>query len=83
MRRASRTVSARIHRLVGQLNAVEEMLANKRTCADVLTQIGAIRAGIEGVSAIVFQRELERLRQNRRVTSDDIAKLTALFTKTT
>lgn len=83
MRRASRTVNARIHKLVGQLEAIEVMLNHRRPCADVLTQVGAVRAGLEGVAAIIFQRELERIRKNKTVTSDEIAKLTNLFSKTT
>ncbi len=76
-------MTARIHRLIGQLKAIEVMVAKKRSCAEILNQIAAVRAGIETIGAIVFQRELERLRTNRRVTSEDIAKLTKLFSKTT
>jgi DNA-binding FrmR family transcriptional regulator len=83
MRRASRTVTARIHRLSGQLNAVETMLRQRRTCADVLQQLSAVRAGLEQVAGIVFQTELQKLSAKKKLTSADVAKLTQLFTKTT
>lgn len=83
MRRASRTVTARIHRLVGQLNAIETMVVNKRSCTEILSQVAAVRAGVESVAGIVFQRELERLANSRKVTPGEIAKLTKLFSQIT
>lgn len=83
MRRASRTVTARIHRLSGQLTAVETMLRQRRTCTDVLQQLSAIRAGLENVASIVFQTELQKLSAKKKLTPADVAKLTQLFSKTT
>lgn len=82
MRRASRTVTARIHRLSGQLSAVETMLQNRRACADVLQQLIAVRAGLENVASIILQTELQKLAAKKRLTDRDIEKLTQLFTKT-
>lgn len=83
MTKASRTLSARIHRLQGQLSAVEKMIRGKRSCTDVLHQISAVRAGVEQVAGIVFQRELERLARQRTIHQSDLQKLTRLFSKTT
>lgn len=83
MRRASRTVNARIHRLAGQLAAIESMLRQRRSCADVLHQIGAIRAGLDQVAAIVFQTELQKLAAKKRLTASDIDKLSKAFHSTT
>lgn len=83
MRRASRTVNARIHRLAGQLNAIESMLRQRRTCSDVLNQIGAVRAGLEQVAVIVFQTELQKLAAKKRLTAADVTKLSQAFSKTT
>lgn len=81
MRRASRTVTARIHRLTGQLEAIETMLLKKRSCAEVLAQINAVRAGLEQVAAIVFEIELQKLSVRKRLQQKDIEKLTHAFTQ--
>lgn len=83
MRRASRTVTARIHRLAGQLSAIEAMLQRKRSCADVLHQISAVRAGLEQVAVIVFQTELQKLAAKKKLTEAELAKLSQAFSKTT
>lgn len=83
MRRASRTVSARIHRLSGQLNAVESMLRHRRSCSDVLNQISAVRAGLEQVAVIVFQTELQKLSAKKKLTTADVQRLSHVFSKTT
>lgn len=82
MRRASRTVTARIHRLSGQLQAVETMLRRKRSCAEVLNQISAVRAGLEQVAVIVFQTELQKLLSRRKLSESEVAKLSQAFSKT-
>lgn len=83
MRRASRTVNARIHRLAGQLNAVEAMLRQRRNCADVLNQISAVRAGLEQVAVIVFQTELQKLSAKKKLSATDVQRLSQAFSKTT
>jgi len=60
MRQASRTINARIHKLSGQLQAIEEMVNTKRSCTDVLNQISAIRAGLEQLAGILFEREIRK-----------------------
>lgn len=83
MRKASRTVTARIHRLTGQLQAIEAMLMSKRSCDEVLNQISAVRAGLEQVAVIVFQRELQRLAAKKKLSPNDIERLSQAFSKTT
>lgn len=83
MRRASRTVNARLHRLSGQLLAVETMLRQRRDCTEVLNQIGAVRAGLEQVALIVFQTELQKLSARKTLSGNDVNRLTQIFSKTT
>lgn len=83
MRRASRTVTARIHRLNGQLVAIESMLQQRRSCSDVLNQISAVRAGLEQVAVIVFQTELQKLAAKKKLTAADVDQLSQVFSKTT
>ena len=60
MKQSSRTINARIHKLTGQLQAIEEMVNTKRSCTEVLNQISAIRAGLEQLAGIVFEREIRK-----------------------
>ncbi|MBI3572715.1 MAG: metal-sensitive transcriptional regulator [Candidatus Kerfeldbacteria bacterium] len=83
MKKASRTLSARIHTISGQLTAVEKMLMHKRSCTEVLNQISAIRAGLEEVAGLVFQKELERRLRRRSLSSHELQLLTTSFRKTT
>ena len=83
MRRASRTATARLHRLSGQLAAVEGMLMKRRSCTEVLQQISAVRAGLEQVAGMVVQKELQRLSSKKAVSPKDIEKLIQAFNKTT
>lgn len=83
MKKASRTLSARIHKLSGQLQAIENMIGQRRTCSDVLNQISAVRSGLEQVAIIVFQKELQRLSSKKALTLHDIEKLSQTFSKTT
>lgn len=83
MKKASRTLVARIHKLSGQLHAVEKMIQAKRPCIEILNQISAVRSGVESVAGILFQRELERLASRKRLSQSDLQKLTSMYSKTT
>ncbi len=78
-RRASRTIAARLHKLTGQLAAVERMVGNRRPCTDVLTQVEAVRAGLASVAAIVLNEELARLSRKRALDPREILRLTKVF----
>lgn len=82
-RRASRTVAARIHKLSGQLDAIERMVRLKRSCPEVLAQIEAVRSGLSGVAAIIVNEELFRLGRKRTLEPRDIVRLTRTFIETT
>jgi len=80
--RASRTVNARLNRLVGQLQAIDDMVKKRRDCAQVLYQISAVRAGLEKVAAILFEIELQKTMAKKKVSPKDIEILTHAFRKT-
>ena len=79
---SSRTVDARLHRLVGQLEAIEKMTKNRRPCAEVLYQVSAVRAGLEQVAAILFEIELQRRAAKKKLLPADVEALTHAFSKT-
>lgn len=82
-RRASRTIAARIHKLSGQLGAIEGMVAHRRPCAEILAQVEAVRSGLGGVAAIIINDELMRLSKRKGANRQEIVKLTRVFIEQT
>lgn len=78
-KRASRTVAAQIHKLTGQLSAIERMVTSKRPCGETLTQIEAVRAGLASVAAILVNEELCRMARMKRLEPRDVVRLTKTF----
>lgn len=81
MKKASRTIQARLHLIAGQIEAVERMVGKKRSCTDVMHQISAIRAGLEEVASIVFAREIEKRMKRKTLTQKDLLQLTKSFSR--
>ena len=44
----------RLSRLEGQIRGIKKMLIENRDCVSLITQIAAVRSGIEGAGAIVL-----------------------------
>ena len=53
-------VSARLRRIEGQIRGIARMLESDRACEDVVTQLMAVRSGIDTVGALVLDTHLER-----------------------
>lgn len=83
MRRASRTIAARINKLSGQLAAVNRMVSARRSCVEILAQIEAVRSGLASVAAIILNEELARLARRKRIDPHDILTLTKTFIEKT
>ena len=48
-------VRARLRRIEGQIRGVEKMVEEDRYCIDVLTQVGAAKAALDGVALLLLQ----------------------------
>ncbi len=44
----------RLKRLEGQLRGIQKMIAEDRDCVSIVTQLAAVRSGVEGVGALVL-----------------------------
>lgn len=44
----------RLKRLEGQIRGIQKMIAEDRDCISIVTQVAAVRSGIEGVGALVL-----------------------------
>jgi DNA-binding FrmR family transcriptional regulator len=44
----------RLKRIEGQLRGIQKMLGEDRDCVSIITQLAAVRSGVEGVGALVL-----------------------------
>ena len=49
----------RLRRIAGQVRGLEKMIDDDRYCIDVLTQISAVRAALEGVALLLLRDHTE------------------------
>ena len=45
----------RLKRVEGQIRGIQKMIENGRDCESVITQLGAVRAAIEGVGGLILK----------------------------
>jgi DNA-binding FrmR family transcriptional regulator len=57
---ARQTVVARLARIEGHVRGVSRMVQDDRPCAEILTQLAAVRAAVDGVSRIVLTNHVEK-----------------------
>ncbi len=50
---------ARLRRIEGQIRGIHRMLAEDRMCEDVLTQLLAVRSGLDQVGLLVMDHHIE------------------------
>jgi len=66
-------LSARLRRIEGQVRGIARMLEGDRACEDVVTQLMAVRSGIDTVGALVLDSHIERC-----LSHEDEERLVAL-----
>lgn len=58
-RREKTKLLARVRRIRGQVEALQQALASERGCFEVLQQIAAVRGAISGLMAQVMEEHIE------------------------
>ena len=53
-------VGARLRRIEGQIRGIARMLESDRACEDIVTQLMAVRSGIDTAGALILDTHLER-----------------------
>ena len=51
---------ARLRRIEGQIRGITKMLESDRACEDVVTQLMAVRSGVDTVGGLLLDTHLER-----------------------
>ena len=52
-------VEKRIRRISGQVAGIERMIEEDRYCVDVLLQVAAVRAALDGVGKLILRSHVE------------------------
>ncbi len=53
------SINKRLNIITGQINGLKKMIEEEKYCVDILTQISAIQASLEGVGKVVVRQHLE------------------------
>ena len=64
-RRDNERLLARVHRMQGQVEALERLLRDQRGCNDVLQQIAAVRGAATSLMADVLEEHLQEHLSNQ------------------
>lgn len=71
----------RLRRIEGQVKGIQKMISEDKSCADVLTQVAAVRAAVNKVGSLVLEKHSMTCIQNI-ASSEDMEKAMEDLAKT-
>lgn len=71
----------RLRRIEGQVKGIQKMIEEDKSCADILTQVAAIRAAINKTGSLILEKHSMTCIQNA-ATCEDKDKAMAELAKT-
>ena len=79
-------LTARLNRIVGQVQGVNRMVEGQRPCLEVLQQLASVQAALRGVTKTVLRNYLERcatdaIRSGDSTVYDDLMDAIYKFAK--
>ncbi|MFP3974731.1 MAG: metal-sensitive transcriptional regulator [Chloroflexota bacterium] len=73
----------RLRRIEGQVRGIEKMIEEGRDCESIVTQLAALRSGIEGVGALLLNNYMQlcfrKADDSESVTVDSLARAVAIW----
>ena len=60
----------RLNRIEGQVKGIQKMIAEEKTCVDILTQVAAIRAAINKVGGLILENHAKECMLNSLDSED-------------
>lgn len=64
--------TSRLNRISGQLEGVKKMIAERRYCVDILTQLKAVRAAIQGVESNILELHMRQCLEEACARGDKV-----------
>ncbi len=80
-------VGRRLKRVAGQIAGIERMVDEDRYCVDVLLQVAAVRAALDGVGKLILRSHVETCLADALVSgrakerNEKIEEIMAVFSK--
>ena len=71
----------RLRRIEGQVRGIQKMIEEEKYCADILTQVSAVRAAINKVGSLILEKHSMKCIENA-VSSEDKGKALSELAKT-
>ena len=73
----------RLRRIEGQIRGIARMIDEDRTCEDVITQLLAVRAGMDRVASEIVRLHVDRCLRDLppERASDEVIRIVALLNK--
>ncbi len=71
----------RLRRIEGQVKGIQKMIEEEKNCADILTQVAAVRAAVNKTGSLILERHSMTCIQNA-AASEDKEKAMAELAKT-
>ena len=65
----------RVHRIVGQLNAIERMLAEDRDCSEILMQLVSARKALKSLAETLIHSHLHHCIESAQTQTEGKKKL--------
>jgi DNA-binding FrmR family transcriptional regulator len=57
---ANKSAHRRLKIIEGQVKGIQKMIEDEKYCIDILTQISATRAALDGVGKVILRRHLDK-----------------------
>lgn len=70
----TKAVLNRMSRLIGHMESIKKMVESDRDCSEVLVQLSAVRAALQGVSRVILKDHIEHCIVDA-AKNDDLASL--------
>ncbi len=72
----------RLKRIEGQVRGIQNMVAEERYCADILTQVSAVHESLRAVSRLLLRNHLEQC-ATEAIRSPDAGRREAMYDELT
>lgn len=76
--KSERAIHNRLSRLEGQVRGVKRMLADHKSCDEMLVQVSALKQAVNGIAAELLQAHMETCVQSRVEAGDGQRALASL-----
>lgn len=71
MTTCDKTVLNRLKRTEGQLRGIQKMLVEEKDCAEIITQLSAVRSSVDHIMGLIVAENLKNCFENPEIDAAD------------